>query len=90
MLTFWNGTDYGYIWVLRWDDSANATEFQDALNRFLDERATPAHQGWVSESAEFRFNRVSPDTVVLIAGEKGFVRTANVTGTGESVSIGIG
>lgn len=90
LLTFWNGTEYGYVWVLRWDGSTHATEFQEALERFLDARANPTQRGWSSDTAEFRMQRVGPDTVILIAGESGFQRTVNVTEDGTTVSVAIG
>lgn len=89
LLTFWNGSEYRHVWILRWDDDKNATEFQEALNRFLDERATLTQQGWVSDSAAFQTNRVGPDMVVVIAGGDEFVRATNVTGDNGAVSVTI-
>lgn len=81
----------GYAWVLRWDDTANATEFEAVLSRYLDARAERHKNTWVDTKGEaaahFRPVRVSDDTVVVFAGHGDFVRTADAEARGENVTV---
>lgn len=72
--------DTGFAWVLRWDDAAEADEFEDALRRFADRR-----RGTVDGS--FAVVRATPETVALLAGPASFVRATNVTGAGGNVTV---
>ncbi len=87
----------GYAWVLRWDDAANATEFERIAGRYLDETAEPTRvsspegpvDGWETANATYRLVRVDSRTTVLLAGEPGFVRNATVTGTAGEYTVGV-
>ncbi|MFC7098575.1 hypothetical protein [Halobaculum marinum] len=69
----------GYVWVVRFDDEANATEFQSAFAEWRDERA--------SDAAPVRLVRVSPETVAVLVGAESFVEDARPTGTDGVVSV---
>lgn len=86
-VTVENGDRRGYVWALRWDDAANATEFEDAIHAYLDDRATRTDGIWTDGSAAFDETRVGPQTVVLTLGNESFVRSATVDGTDGSVSV---
>ena len=68
-------------WVLRWDDEANATEFERTFRRYLGEKATKENGVWVADEgdATYRVDRVSADTVVVLLGNESFVRGTNVS-----------
>lgn len=74
----------GYAWVLRWDDAANGTEFQEVFAQYLDERATRRGEFWVDrdalggEGATFDLVRVDDRTVVVLAGDSAFVEDAEL------------
>lgn len=78
LITFWNGTAYSFVWVLRWDDAANASEFRSTLGQYLDRRATPMADGWRTNGTAFRTWTVDDETVVLIVGPDEFVRNASI------------
>jgi len=74
------GEPTNYVWVLRWDDRANATEFERAARRYLDRRGTPTASGWRDEGVAFQVRRLAPRTTALVTGEPGFVSTVTVEG----------
>ena len=77
-----------YAWATRWDAPAEADEFERALGEYLASRAERQDGGIYRDGAlTFRVERVSPETVVLLAGEEPFVRSASVRGVNESVSV---
>jgi hypothetical protein len=84
-----------FVWATRWDSPAEADEFTSALEAYLVSRAdqstaeTFAREPhvWRDDSISFRAVRVSDETVVLLAGEESFVRTASVSGANASVSV---
>lgn len=88
-VTFVNETGAnGYAWVLRFDDGANATEFESVLNTYLRERGT-TQDGNVRLTGDsaFRQERVDRRTVVVLAGAQTFVRNATVRATNESIRV---
>lgn len=90
LLTFSNGTTNGYVWVLRWDDKANATEFTDAIRTYFDQRATRIETGWHDDGRiRFRVTSTSPDTVVVTIGNGTFGSAVTVAEMNRTVSIGV-
>lgn len=82
-----NGDERAYVWALRWDDTANATEFANGLETYLDRRATKDGDVWIDDGAAFDVTRADDETVVLVLGDESFVRTAHVRGTNGSVTV---
>lgn len=66
----------GYVWVLRWDDRANATEFEEAFRAYLDARATRSSNGWRNNSTAYRVERKDDMTTVVYVGAPAFVENA--------------
>lgn len=76
-----------YAWALRWDDPANATEFQDTFHAYLDERATSEGDVWVDDGRAFGTSRVGDETIVVLLGTESFVRNATVDGSADSIRV---
>ncbi len=85
LVTVEDGGNASYAWVLRWDDEANASEFETAFERFLDERAERRDGTWTANGTAFDLRRASDDTVVVLVGEG--VRDASVSADGSEVEI---
>ncbi len=85
----------GYAWALRWDDTANATEFERVFGTYLNRTANRTTlsvggetvRGWRTENATYRLLRVSDRTTVLLVGSEQFVGNASVTGDGGDVTV---
>lgn len=77
----------GYAWVLRWDDPANATEFADAFEEYLDSRGERTDEGWRDGGTAYDIERVDDETVVVFLGEPSFVTDASSDGTSADVTI---
>jgi len=79
-----SGAKRGYVWVLRWDDAANATEFEDAFRGYLDARATREGDLWRNNSTAYGLERIGDRTAVAYVGKPDFVTnaTAKVTDGG--------
>ncbi|MFD1647295.1 hypothetical protein [Haloarchaeobius litoreus] len=86
-VVFFQGSDQGHAWVLRWDDAANATEFEGAFEAFLDQRANATDGRWSHDGHAFDVLRVSDETVVVLWGDAGFVDGATVTGDDGSITV---
>lgn len=80
-VVFRDGDAVGYAWALRWDDAENASEFRPAAVQYL--------AGQESVDA-FRVESVGEETVVLLLGDRSFVRAASVGGTSGNVTVGVG
>ena len=65
-----------YAWVIRWDDAAEAAEFQEA---FADYDART--------DVSFRTESVTDETVVVLTGEASFVQNASVAGNSSNVTV---
>ena len=80
-LSYTNGEDSGYAWVLRWDNSTEATEFEDAFRTYLGEKASEQDGVWVGDGANssYRVERTTETTVVVFLGNDSFVRNATAT-----------
>lgn len=76
------GNATGHVWVHRWDDPAEADEFERATGRFLDRRRTE------TDRYRFRFERLAPETTAVVAGRGGFVGNVTVAArSNESVTV---
>ena len=78
LVPFEDDSQRGYVWITRWDDRANETEFRAALSAALDQRATPTDRGWRDNGTTFRVRRGDDHTTVMLAGPQEFVRNATV------------
>lgn len=87
LLTYTNGTDQSYAWVLRWDNPREAEQFETALSDHLNATATRGDDGWSTGDVAFRYGRVTNETSYVLAGDPGFVRTAQVDGTDSNVTL---
>lgn len=81
--------DGSYAWVLRWDDAANASAFEDAFERFLDERADRRGDTWTADGTAFDVRRPGDDTAVVLVGDDGFVGNATVAADGSTVEVAV-
>lgn len=70
-------TDTGYVWVLRWDDAANESEFRAALTETLDRRGMRTETGWQADGTAFRVRQGDERTTVVVAGPSVFVENAS-------------
>jgi hypothetical protein len=61
-----------YAWVLRWDDAANASEFESAARNYLDARGNRTHDGWQLPDGEAGLHRPTDRTTVLVFGSAAF------------------
>ena len=80
----------GHAWTLRWDDPDEADEFEDAITDYLDRRGVAMDGMWIDHDEAFDIDRVDDDTVVVFAGDPGFVETADATGSDGEVTIRVG
>jgi hypothetical protein len=82
-----DGTTTGYVWTLRFDDAANASTFESAIQNYLDARATAVDgDTYTIEDQAWRATRVDDRTVALVVGPEAFtdavtVTSENATGT---------
>ena len=87
VLTYYNGSSTGFAWVTRWDDPANASEFERTFEPYLSERASEQDGIWRDGEYSFRTVRSHDDTVVVLAGEESFVRNATLDADGRDVVV---
>lgn len=75
------GSATGTAWILRWDDTENATEFEDAFRQYLDAKAARESAIWYGNdvNATYRMQRPGDRHVVVYIGNESFVRNANTT-----------
>lgn len=73
---------FGWVWVHRWDSSAEADEAATALDTYATRR------GEASERA-FRTVRVDEKTTALVFGPAGFVADTTVSASAGSVSVAV-
>jgi hypothetical protein len=85
-ITFRKDNHTATAWVLHWDDTANATEFEAAFDRFLDAKATRNDSVWQQDdgNATYRVVEANDETTVVFLGNETFVRSATVNATDES------
>ena len=80
-ITYERGAETGTAWVLRWDDAANASEFESSFRRYLDAKATRNGSVWHADDrpTSYRIAAVTDRTTVVYLGDEPFVRDANAT-----------
>lgn len=89
LLRFFDGGDRGWVWALRWDDAANASEFVDTFRAYLDARGERVDGGWVAGGGtHWRVVRTADRTVAVVAGAERFVDAVAVDG-GEEPTVTI-
>jgi hypothetical protein len=77
-----------YLWVLRWDDERNATEFQNAFTAYLDQRGNQVDdQKCHIDDNQFKIERVDEETVSVLIGGPRIIQRTNVSGRGANVSV---
>lgn len=78
-----------HAWVLRWDDEANASEFEAAVRAYLDSKAAGRDGQWADAETGtlYRLKRPSPRTVVVLIGNESFVENASVTAEKGEVAL---
>ena len=86
-----DGGRTGYVWLLDWDDAANASEFERALRDAFDERGAEADGIWsLSEvNASASVTDVSEVTTAVTFGPRPFVTAASVGSDGETVRVDV-
>lgn len=91
LLWFSDVDEDGWVWVTRWDDAANATEFERAFAGHLDARGESVGDGhWVdAEGRHWRVVRTGDRTVVVVGGPERFLDTVAVSG-GTNVTVTVG
>jgi hypothetical protein len=84
----WSDGARNYAWVLKWDDRAEATEFEDAFRRYLDCRASSdGGEGWRDGDTNFEVRRVTERTVVAFVGKPSFMANVTATERNDTVTI---
>lgn len=79
-----------YVWVLRWDDRANATAFLDAVTAHFDARGERrADERWAVAGVRVAVRRPAGRTVVVAFGARGFVEGVELTVDGAIVRVGV-
>ncbi|WP_135807162.1 hypothetical protein [Halorussus marinus] len=79
-----------YVWALRWDDAANASEFAAAFAASLDARAPAANGTWTVDGATIDVRSPGEEWTVVLAGPDEFVRGTNVTVAERNLSVAVG
>jgi hypothetical protein len=87
LTTLRSGSSVGYAWAIRWDDRANATEFESAFREYLDARGNRSGGVRRVDGNAFDLRRASPDTTVVLVGNRSFVTGTEVTADGAAVSV---
>ncbi|MDS0260757.1 hypothetical protein NDI56_15220 [Haloarcula sp. S1CR25-12] len=78
LVTFQNGSAKGYVWIARWDDTANESEFRTALGTALDRQARRTATGWRDGDTAYRVRQGDARTTVVVVGPAAFARNATV------------
>lgn len=86
-ITYYNGSKTGHAWILSWDGAENASEFEDALESYLTKRGSRVGDAWRDGNTRFRYERLDDDTVVLLAGDPGFVETTIAEKSDDTVRL---
>jgi hypothetical protein len=76
-----------FVWTLRWDDAANATEFEEAFEDYLNDRGLYDDGSWGVDGNEFRLESIDDRTIAVVAGPTDFVAGVEVTESGDTVQV---
>ena len=82
-----NVSQSGFVWVLRWDNTWNATQFETAFEQYLDSRATLTNDIWMDETVALRIERVDERTLAVFVGPRSFVTNATANGDDGEICI---
>mgnify|MGYP006276651489 FL=1 len=85
-----DGGRAGYVWLLGWDDAANATEFERTLRDAFAARGNDTGSRWAltDVNASAAVNEVGPETTAVVFGPESFLGATTVSGDG-SVRISV-
>jgi hypothetical protein len=75
VFTYYRGADAGHVWLLRWDDKANASAFAVEFETYLNRRGA---RNETNDGPAFAVMRPAPDTVAVIAGAPTFLNDTAV------------
>lgn len=85
-----NGSARNYLWVLRWDDARNATEFERAFGAYMDARGERlGDRRWRTDDYRFGLRRASDETVAVVIGGRDTVRRVTATAANGNVSVAV-
>lgn len=90
LLTLERDGERGFVWTVRWDDAANATEFRETFAAAMDARPSTTAEGdgrWTADGTTVRVEQVAPETVVVVTGSNSFTSAVGVEGGNESVTV---
>lgn len=73
------GGNSSYAWTFRWDDAANATEFERTLRDYLDERGERQDDRWSLGSATATLHSPTDRSTVLMIGNESVIEKTDVT-----------
>jgi len=87
-----DGGNASYVWVLDWDDPANASEFEQTLRSALDARGDSEAGVWSLSDADAAVTiaEVDASTTAVVFGPEPFVTGTTVTGTDDAVTVEAG
>jgi Ser/Thr protein kinase RdoA (MazF antagonist) len=77
----------GFVWVTRWDDADDATEFETAIQRYLDELGPRTGRTWQADGREYRVSHLDERTAAVVVGTDGFVEGTTVRTADETVTV---
>ncbi|MFW5935006.1 MAG: hypothetical protein ACOCQL_04070 [Halolamina sp.] len=81
------GDTEGYVWVLRWDTTDDADEFETAFADYLDARGERTTDGWRVDGERYRLTSVDDRTVALVTGKETFVEAVSVAEESGNVTV---
>jgi hypothetical protein len=89
LFTYYRGAKASHVWILRWDDIENASEFEAGFEKYLERRGERTGRFWRDEGTAFGISKPSPETVAVVAGEPEFLNNVTVTATepGDEISV---
>ncbi|WP_242401907.1 hypothetical protein [Halorhabdus tiamatea] len=73
------GGNSSYAWTFRWDDAANASEFERTLRDYLDERGERGDDSWSLGDVTAVLHSPTDRTTVLVVGNESVVDGTVVT-----------